>query len=127
MNARSVATYPESLPPTGVSLPVGWTGLSRTQQRHIHEKLRLLGIATYREYLDSSYWQTVSERYRASDRWQHCAVCGQVPFQLHHRTYKHLGREPLSDLMPLCRSHHAELHARGLDIWGGHRQLWVGA
>jgi hypothetical protein len=43
-----------------------------------------------------------------------CIVC-DAPWtlrdQLHHRTYARLGAETWQDLVPMCRDHHAALHA----------------
>ena len=141
MTAGVAPTHLQPAQPAGASLHSGTstlstgTGgwgdlptLSRTQQVYVHENLRRLGFSTYQQYLDSPYWENVQQRYRSSDRWQHCAICGSTKFGLHHRTYKTLGRERLKDIMPLCASHHAQLHARGLNIHGGHevlRREWV--
>ena len=43
-----------------------------------------------------------------------CADCGGVTSTLdvHHKTYRHLGRERMSDLVGLCRVCHEALHGR---------------
>jgi hypothetical protein len=64
----------------------------------------------YATYIRSAEWQAVRERYRASKMPQACVVCGKWQVELHHRTYIRLGRERLTDLMPLCREHHKEAH-----------------
>jgi hypothetical protein len=72
----------------------------------------------YRRYLRSAHWRDVKKRYRASKFPQSC-FCGETRVDLHHRTYKRLGRERLSDLVPLCRKHHDEVHQRpaGSNLW----------
>ncbi len=64
------------------------------------------------KYLGTMHWRKFVARYRASDRPQACFACGQENVVLHHRTYERLGRERLSDVVPLCNSHHMELHRR---------------
>jgi hypothetical protein len=66
----------------------------------------------YAAYLMSPHWQAVKARYRASNLQQSCIVCANPKFELHHRTYVRLGRERLSDLIPLCRAHHEKAHAQ---------------
>lgn len=63
-----------------------------------------------KKYLNGSHWMKFCARYKASDRLQTCFACGQENVSLHHRTYERLGRERLSDVVPLCQSHHRELH-----------------
>lgn len=74
------------------------------------EMLHGCGVSNYREYLASPHWKDVRRRYRTSKKPQGCAVCGERWSELHHRTYRRLGRERLSDLVPLCRQHHEAAH-----------------
>lgn len=37
-------------------------------------------------------------------------MCGETTVQLHHKTYEHVGEEPLTDLAPLCATCHALVH-----------------
>lgn len=64
------------------------------------------------KYLGTTHWRKFVARYKASDRKQTCFACGQENVVLHHRTYERLGNERLSDVVPLCNSHHIELHRR---------------
>jgi len=77
----------------------------------------------YAEYLQSPQWQETRRRFWASRYPKRCHACSRddVPLDLHHRTYKRLGRERLSDLILLCRSCHDETHvvARGRTRSGG--------
>lgn len=66
--------------------------------------------ARYAAYLRSEHWRDVKARYRASNLPQTCTVCGDPKVALHHRTYQRLGRERLTDLVPLCREHHVKAH-----------------
>jgi hypothetical protein len=60
--------------------------------------------------LKSEHWLDIKRRYRASGLPQAC-WCGETKVDLHHVTYKRIGRENLTDLRPLCRKHHDEIHA----------------
>jgi 5-methylcytosine-specific restriction endonuclease McrA len=65
----------------------------------------------YAAYLDQPHWQQFNKAYRESDSELHeCFVCGNVNYDLHHHTYARLGREGLSDVVPLCREHHKSVH-----------------
>jgi hypothetical protein len=93
--------------------------LSNRQGKVIQQRLDLLGFGSYREYIRSEQWDEKREDYRDSLLPQTCVVCFDPNVDLHHKTYKRLGNERLTDLVPLCRTHHDELHERGLDLWRG--------
>lgn len=78
-----------------------------------HQKLRSLGYSSYREYLSGDHWQDVRRRYWASKLAKKacCAGCGATSkLNLHHRTYKRIGEEWLTDLILACRDCHGEIH-----------------
>lgn len=66
----------------------------------------------YLAYLDSPEWQAI--RQKVLDRDGHkCTHCGSTKIlQVHHRTYKRLFHERLSDLVTLCKKCHMALHKR---------------
>jgi hypothetical protein len=97
--------------------------LSRRQAKFLRKGLRRLGHRTYAAYLDSPHWQGLRLRYAASGRPKRCAVCHDPAYELHHRTYRRLGRERLDDLVPLCHRHHEAIHEAGLSLWDGYRVL----
>lgn len=74
------------------------------------QRLAALGHSTYGKYLESAHWQQFQQRYKDSGMSMRCAVCSQKLIQLHHHTYKRLGREKLTDVTPLCRRHHLKVH-----------------
>lgn len=91
---------------------------AHVQQRWYDRDMRLaaLGFASYGEYLRSPGWIETRGRFRVSQLPQEC-ICGAEDVHLHHLTYERLGRERLSDLLPLCRKCHQmvhELERRGL-------------
>ena len=68
-------------------------------------------MSDYEAYLRSPEWEAKKAEYRANPRLpQACVVCGNRRVDLHHRTYLRVGRERLTDLVPLCRDHHDEAH-----------------
>lgn len=67
----------------------------------------------YSEYLQSERWQATRRRMMASKKVYRCYVCRSTErLDLHHKTYKRIGRERLADLVWLCRACHQEAHAR---------------
>jgi hypothetical protein len=74
-------------------------------------------MITYKSYIQSDEWRRVRERYRASRLPQTCHVCNVARVDLHHKTYKRLGNERLTDLVPLCRDHHTEAHTLVRAAW----------
>jgi hypothetical protein len=72
-------------------------------------RLKRLGM-TYREYLRSDHWADVKRRYRESDLPQNCMGCDAPNVQYHHRTYNRVGHELLTDILPLCRQCHQDVH-----------------
>jgi hypothetical protein len=75
-------------------------------------RLQALGFASYDEYLRSELWTSFRERYHLSDLPQTCLVCNSARrICLHHTTYKRLGNELLTDVVPLCYIHHEAVHS----------------
>ncbi len=67
----------------------------------------------YRSYLQSAAWKQRRREaiQRAGGRCQVCNSSG--PLEVHHRTYKRVGRELPGDLTVLCRGCHARFHDGG--------------
>lgn len=64
----------------------------------------------YRAYLKSAHWQNVKNRYYKTHEYI-CVRCGwRKGLQLHHLTYKRVGREKMDDLIYLCRRCHMAEH-----------------
>jgi len=66
----------------------------------------------YQEYLKSTHWQRVrlDALKRAGYECRACEIDG-VELQVHHLTYKRLGRERPRDLRVLCADCHKAVHA----------------
>lgn len=61
-------------------------------------------------YYTTPAWYRRKDAVRIRARGR-CEFCRHRPMQhLHHRTYDHFGREPLSDLMAVCRACHRAIH-----------------
>lgn len=67
------------------------------------------GNANYEEdYQTSDAWKEKSAEVLSRDG-QTC-VCGDYAILAHHKTYDNIGREPLSDLVALCKNCHDAYH-----------------
>ncbi len=64
----------------------------------------------YERHLESEYWRELHSRVIV-ERGPGCEGCGGPGWQLHHRTYKRLGQELLSDVTLYCGPCHAARHA----------------
>ena len=77
----------------------------------------------HQAYLQSKHWKEVKRKYARTHEYK-CYVCGKRrKLHLHHRTYKRLGNERMSDLVYLCEKHHEELHR----LVGRRKLRWKGA
>lgn len=76
------------------------------------QKLELMGFRSYDEYLRSEIWKKFRKKYFRSKKRKYCMLCRKPNFdvELHHKSYDRLGTEKLTDVVPLCREHHEEVH-----------------
>lgn len=82
-------------------------------------------FTNYKEYLSSNHWSDVKNRYYASKLPKKCGRCLQKkPCDLHHKTYKRIGEERLTDLILLCRECHYESHQLLYNNKRSHKNLW---
>lgn len=64
----------------------------------------------YSEYLKSEEWHRIRERVLERDGWS-CRITGNTKqLQVHHLTYRNVGREQESELITLCREAHEIIH-----------------
>ena len=61
----------------------------------------------YYEYIQSEDWNRKRRERLAIDGYK-CVVCGRsdVPLQVHHRSYDHLGDEQMDELITVCETCH---------------------
>ena len=92
------------------------------------ERRRLI---EYKAYINGEEWAAKRRDFLASGLATHeCQACGQpreIGFHVHHRTYKRLGNEHLTDLVLLCPDCHRDLHRA--HKWGTplshHTKKWI--
>lgn len=71
----------------------------------------------YNNYIKSDKWHWIREE-KFKKAGYKCEICGAVKnLDVHHVTYKRLGREKMSDLAVLCRKCHKTLHREGAKQW----------
>jgi hypothetical protein len=76
----------------------------------LDELVQPFGFSSYAVYIQSARWKSFKEKYKNSQRPQHCIECGGTPFQLHHITYVRVCQEDLDDVVPLCGFCHMAEH-----------------
>ena len=77
---------------------------------------------SYNNYLHSERWKKKRYKVLKRDNFQ-CANChSKYILQIHHLTYKNIFREPLCDLIALCKDCHTK-HHDGLPIHINGRQI----
>lgn len=67
----------------------------------------------YRKYLKSDHWKNKKQEFYSSKHFTgHCLVCGNTKskLEIHHKNYKRLWNERLSDLCALCPACHKNVH-----------------
>ena len=88
----------------------------------------------YYNYIQSDKWQEKRKQYYSSKMnklfsmksvWK-CICClkSGIPLDLHHRTYKRLGNEKLSDLVTVCRKCHEMIHEHYKNDKTTRKSLW---
>ena len=87
----------------------------RTRKRQLSKRGRrtVAKGEEYFAYLKSPDWKAIRLRYLCSKLPKECFVCRKPwssSFHFHHRTYKNLGCEKLSDIVPVCPDCHQKIH-----------------
>jgi len=92
-----------------------------TQLQRLPNKLKLLGYKSYQEYLKSSHWLKMKEKFfhkskkikKMIKKYGHlvCMIC-HSPYNLniHHKSYQRIGKEYLGDLILICKDCHFQIH-----------------
>lgn len=97
--------------------------LPRRQRRYFSQ----LGDLKYKDYLASPQWLKTKARFKSSPLFYNC--CGKCfrsdrPLNIHHKTYRRVGREKLSDLIALCDPCHRATHETARKtgrLWSAHK------
>lgn len=75
-----------------------------------HKKSTYRDKHKYYSYLKSQDWKS-KRKYALEFYGYTCNLCGSKNnLEVHHRTYKNLGKEAMEDLMLLCESCHYKFH-----------------
>lgn len=64
----------------------------------------------YKEYLQSDHWGFVKAKKLYFCKKQCCICESKSRLEVHHKTYKNLGKEDLDDLIIVCRICHQSIH-----------------
>ena len=96
---------------------------------YFHKYLQENNI-TYNQYLQTRHWKDTRKRFYKSKLCKHkCSSCGSTyKLNLHHKTYKRIGKERLSDLCLLCEECHKKVHnlsrnRKKLNLWKATKDL----
>ena len=83
------------------------------------KKRRPKGTTSYTEYLKSKAWYVKRDQIKSLKN-NKCEKCGSIRnLQVHHKTYKRLGNELLTDLQLLCDLCHKEIHRNRIERKNG--------
>lgn len=81
----------------------------------------------HRSYLQSATWKDKRQLVLQRDN-NKCCHCNNPGYDVHHKTYRNWGNEPLRDLITLCRSCHDQWHStqkgNGKSKAIGTRAMW---
>lgn len=88
---------------------------------------------TYSQYLKSKHWLLIKAKYKNSKLNKQCSVCGVIKEQSkmhhHHKSYKRIGNERLTDIIMLCDECHSKTHnllnnkaSQKTNLWNAHKK-----
>lgn len=81
--------------------------LSVQESYYVKIGLGYLGMESLRQYYLSPHWRELCRNWRKK-ACEHCGARGRL--QLHHKTYRNLGRERRVDVETLCDACHRAEH-----------------
>ena len=80
------------------------------EMNYLKNNLESMGFSSYDEFLKSEWWVMKREAIFEA-KGKKCEICGsKYGIEIHHKTYEHLGNEPLKDIMVVCHACHLKLH-----------------
>lgn len=66
---------------------------------------------SYTKYLETIHWKKIrAEKYLLNPTCEFEGCDSAINLNIHHKTYKRLGNEKLTDLLTLCQHHHCKIH-----------------
>jgi hypothetical protein len=108
VSLRRVADW-ESRPEWDEALSRQYADTAEAERLHEAAEDRARKRVAYAAYLQSDVWR--AKHLKVLRRDEMCRACGEAPSaQAHHLTYDRIFREPLFDLVGVCRPCHEELH-----------------
>lgn len=79
----------------------------------VYTRPDLLKKLDYEEYLHSDWWIVIRALSKKRSR-NMCALCSSPEhLNVHHRSYKNLGKEKPEDVIVLCQDCHEKHHGKG--------------
>lgn len=106
----AVRDLPEDPPPIDETISERWWAEISAQRDAEWNERR----SWYADYLQSDAWRQKSAAVLFRDRGVCQAKldgCQHTATEVHHRTYDHIGDEPLFDLVAICRACHARIES----------------
>lgn len=90
--------------------------------RMICKRLKELKIRNLEDYYKTNHWQSLRAKYRGSN----CYCCGcKFSLQLHHLSYRRLGKEQDRDIRVVCSGCHKGIHKYYESFKGIWRRSWL--
>lgn len=84
--------------------------LSEEDLKILSTRLEAVGSYSYAHYLKSKHWKKRRKAFLSIVGNDRCTICQRKGVEPHHVTYERVGEEWDSDLIPLCRKCHEEVH-----------------
>ena len=79
-------------------------------RRRVKKKM---SYARYLKYLRSTTWASLRKKVLGRDKYR-CQICkSKKKLEVHHKTYKRIGKERIGDLITLCNICHRKIHNIG--------------
>ncbi len=101
-----------------------------TGVKGLGQRLQKLGYSSYEEYLSSEHWIAFKKRVYA---WAYklygkplCEICkrNNCVLNIHHRSYKRLGKERIGDIILICEDCHLKIHKLSYSTKYSKKNLW---
>lgn len=69
-----------------------------------------IDLPVYEKYLKSPEWKAKRKLVLERDKYKCLSCLSAEATEVHHITYRHLGNEPLFELVSICRRYHQEIY-----------------
>lgn len=118
-DAISRRDVPADVKPWDEELEAATCAAAAEMRPVLREEKRMKWWSWYAEYLKTAIWE--DKRSRVLERDGHlCQACRRTrASECHHLTYRHVGDEPLFDLIAVCHRCHEKLTEQDRSLTGG--------